>query len=235
MSVKEANNYSQRQMLTDLLARTKQVDRLTADMESLKAKNSELESRLTAKAAVIEELEAQNAELKDALSSKTAELESISASYDACRKENEQMTAELIDLKEKLNERSIESDLSCLDSKGSLEEAVLKLSGVFQATDKAAKTYLDAVKLKSENIDRIIEEKRSKAEWEAEKILSEARKTREEADKYNAQAHEEAEKYWNEVRAKMSELFDAHSAPVFNAAEHKSSVGNDASEHEEDF
>lgn len=222
MSSKETYNYTQKQMLTDLLARTKQVDSLTADIESLRTQNAELESRLAEKAAALEEFEARYNALEGELSSKTSELESVSASYAECRTENEKMKAELADLRAKHNESSRESDLSSLDSEGSLEDAVLKLSGIFQATDKAAKTYLDAVKLKSENIDRIIEEKTSKAEWEAEKILSEARKTRDEADKYNAQAHEEAEKYWNEVRAKMSELFDAHSAPVFNAAEHKS-------------
>lgn len=56
-------------------------------------------------------------------------------------RENEQLTAEIADLREQLNQRRI-----MMDRAGSIAEASMLLSGVFQSAQEAADLYLSNIK-----------------------------------------------------------------------------------------
>ena len=60
-------------------------------------------------------------------------------------KEIERLQAELAQVKEELENKKI-----AIESSGTLAEAALKLSHVFEAADEAAKIYLDNIKNKSD-------------------------------------------------------------------------------------
>ena len=66
---------------------------------------------------------------------------------------------ELAKAKEKLEKREI-----ALSDSGTLAEAALKLNGVFEDADRAAKQYLDTLKVQNENADRLMMLARKKAE-----------------------------------------------------------------------
>ena len=66
---------------------------------------------------------------------------------------------ELAKAKEKLEKREI-----ALSKSGTLAEAALKLNGIFEDADRAAKQYLDTLKVQNENADRLMMLARKKAE-----------------------------------------------------------------------
>ncbi len=66
---------------------------------------------------------------------------------------------ELAKAKEELEKREI-----ALSDSGTLAEAALKLNGIFEDADRAAKQYLDTLKAQNENADRLMVLARKKAE-----------------------------------------------------------------------
>ena len=90
-------------------------------------------------------------------------------------------------------EKQLEKTRSLLENQqiqvaqaGSIAEAALQLSGIFEAAQTAADSYLANVKIHTQNADRIEEEARR----EAEQILSQART---EADCILQNAHRQAD------------------------------------------
>ena len=69
-------------------------------------------------------------------------------------KENERLREENQQLKEKLESRKIE-----IENCGTIAEAALKLSGVFQAAEEACQMYIENIRLKSRQLDKQTEEK----------------------------------------------------------------------------
>lgn len=76
---------------------------------------------------------------------------------------------------------------------GSIAEAALQLSGIFEAAQTAADTYLANVKIHTENADRIEDEART----QAQQILSQAQA---EADSILAGVQEKANRLLSEAR-----------------------------------
>ena len=67
--------------------------------------------------------------------------------------ENEALRAEISDLKEQLADRVIK-----LEKAGSIAEAALRLNGVFEAAEAAAKQYIESLKeLEKNTINKALE------------------------------------------------------------------------------
>lgn len=67
--------------------------------------------------------------------------------------ENEQLRSEISDLREQLNDRIIK-----INEAGSIAEAALRLNGVFEAAEAAARQYVDSLKeLEKTTINRVLE------------------------------------------------------------------------------
>lgn len=99
-----------------------------------------------------------------------------------------------------LKDRQIE-----IEKAGSIAEAALALSGIFQAAQSAADQYLENIQRLSGNQDEICRDLQAKAEMRASEIIDEAQK-------YSQKAHTEADAYWKEVIAKATVLINDHDA-----------------------
>lgn len=66
------------------------------------------------------------------------------------RRENEQLHTEIDSLKEKLADRTIK-----IQKSGSIAEASLQLSGIFETAQKAADQYLESIRVLSEKQKKI--------------------------------------------------------------------------------
>lgn len=97
-------------------------------------------------------------------------------------------TEQITDLEKQLNtaRRLLENQQIQVAQAGSIAEAALQLSGIFEAAQTAADTYLANVKIHTENADRIEDE----AHIQAQQILSQAHA---EADSILAEARQQAD------------------------------------------
>lgn len=93
-------------------------------------------------------------------------------------------------LQKKLNQalKALQSRRLVLDQVGSLAEASMKLSGVFEAADRAAQLYLENLQRMDREVEALRAEKLACAQQEADRILADAvRQSREicqKADQY---------------------------------------------------
>ena len=78
-----------------------------------------------------------------------------------------------------------------IEQAGSIAEASLKLSGVFEAAEAACRQYTENIELLSRRQNAIIAKRESESREAAERILSEARKK---ADELERDARERCEK-----------------------------------------
>ncbi len=77
------------------------------------------------------------------------------------------------DLQKKLEERRID-----LDSSGTMAEAAMKLSGIFEAADKASKLYVENIERMSREMEEACKSKLAEAETEAQRIIADAERQR---------------------------------------------------------
>ena len=80
--------------------------------------------------------------------------------------------SELIDLIYEMKKREIELQTReiTIEKAGSIADAAVQLSGVFQAAQEAADTYLLSIKEKEKELAQLIEEaKKDKGDWDCEK------------------------------------------------------------------
>ncbi|MGN1408722.1 MAG: hypothetical protein ACI4XJ_00955 [Eubacteriales bacterium] len=109
-------------------------------------------------------------------------------------KENEKLKIRLEQAEEQLRDRKIE-----IDKAGSIAEAALSLSGIFDAAQNAAQQYLENIQLLNSRQEEICRDMQTNAEKQAEEIMNNARK-------YSKRAHDEADSYWREIIAKATAL-----------------------------
>ena len=109
-------------------------------------------------------------------------------------KENEELKSKLSQLEAQLHEKTIK-----IDKAGSIAEAALSLSGIFDAAQNAVQQYLDNIQLLNDRQEGICREMHAKAEKEAGEIIEEARK-------YSERSHKEADTYWREIVEKATAL-----------------------------
>lgn len=115
-------------------------------------------------------------------------------------------------LEEKLREAEdkINSRQLYISECGSMAEASLKLSGVFQAADEAVSCYLDNIKQMNEKQALIIQERETESQQRAEKLIHDAEQQAAEiiqnANQLAAREIEKMNNHWDEVQRKIREL-----------------------------
>ena len=108
--------------------------------------------------------------------------------------ENEKLKQELEDAQAALQDRSI-----AIDNAGSIAEASLQLSGVFEAAQNAAEQYLANIQRMNDQQDLIAQKLQGDARKKAAAIVADA-------DEYSRKIHEEADAYWQQVVTKACAL-----------------------------
>lgn len=108
--------------------------------------------------------------------------------------ENEKLKQELEDARAALQDRSI-----AIDNAGSIAEASLQLSGIFEAAQNAAEQYLVNIRRMNDQQDLIAQKLQGDARKKAAAIVADA-------DEYSRRIHEEADAYWQQVVNKARAL-----------------------------
>lgn len=136
--------------------------------------------------------------------------------------ENERLRARLNDAEDQLSQRRI-----IMENCGSIAEASLQLSGVFNAAQAAAQEYLESIKLHSETREEIFNRIEAEARAEADLIISDAKRRcrimEEDAERKCGEmtryAKKASEDYWNSVSAKLNSAQQAQKADEVNDEE----------------
>ncbi len=110
--------------------------------------------------------------------------------------ENKALKDRLEETETQLKDRQI-----TIEKSGSLAEVALSLNGVFQATDAAAKQYLENVKRMSNQQEAACRALQADAEKKAEEIMQNAQA-------YSQKLRAEADDYWKQVVAKTQTLLE---------------------------
>ena len=108
--------------------------------------------------------------------------------------ENEQLRAELDRANAQLEKRAI-----VMEHSGSMAEAAMRLSGVFDQIQQAADDYLESIRLANAEPEAYAKSVREQAQKEAEALLAEA-------ERRSARIHAEADEYWNMMRQRVQGL-----------------------------
>ena len=108
--------------------------------------------------------------------------------------ENEKLKQELADARAALQDRTI-----AIDQAGSIAEASLQLSGVFEAAQAAAEQYLVNIQRMNDQQDLIAQKLQGDARKKAAAIEADA-------DAYSRKVHEEADADWQQVVSKAQAL-----------------------------
>lgn len=124
-------------------------------------------------------------------------------------KENERLRAQLAQAEQQLQSRSI-----TVEKAGSLAEASLQLSGVFQSAQDAAAMYLENIQTLSARQEEICARLEGESRREAERRLAEAEQrcrtmeadTQAKCLKLTDAARREAAAYWEETRTKLEQF-----------------------------
>lgn len=110
--------------------------------------------------------------------------------------ENESLRRELEEARAALTDRSIVHETS-----GSIAEAALKLSGVFDQAQQAADDYLESIRLANAEPEAYTRKIREEAMIQADQIIAEA-------ERRSARIRQEAEEYWQMMRLQVQSLLE---------------------------
>ena len=125
------------------------------------------------------------------------------------REQLDELNAELRKANEKLENNEIR-----INKAGSIAEASLMLSGVFEAAEEAAASYLEGIKDLEERQEEVHQQIVVEAQNKADNILNNAKaesnKIISEANTYSKKLKEEADKYWEFVNNKAKEIVKNH-------------------------
>ncbi len=129
---------------------------------------------------------------------------------------------ELQEYKDKLAlaEAALEKREIAINEAGSIAEASLELSGIFEAAQRACQQYTENIHLLSDRQKMVCEEMESKSIAKARQIILEAEqqrkdtlsRTKAECDAMVKKAKEESQKHWDDVHGKLQAFCDAHAA-----------------------
>ena len=113
-------------------------------------------------------------------------------------KEIEELKAELAATRKKLEDRTIE-----IEKSGSLAEAALRLNGVFEAAEEAAKQYLENIRRLSGEQEQVCARMEAESKKKARAMLLKAEE--------RCRARErEADAYWDSMSEKLQKFYDDH-------------------------
>lgn len=105
--------------------------------------------------------------------------------------ENEQLHAPLEEVEDWLAERAI-----VMERSGSMAEAAMRISGVFDQAQHAADDYLESIRIAHEDPESYANSIREQARQEADAIIAEA-------ERRSARILAEADEYWNMMRRRV--------------------------------
>ena len=117
-------------------------------------------------------------------------------------RELEQCRAELVAANQKLAEREI-----ALSRAGSIAEASLLISGVFEAAEQACAQYKENIRNLSERQEAICESMERDTRLKCEMMEVE---TKSKCDQMIADAQKQSQTYWEIVNKKVSHLLNSH-------------------------
>ena len=128
-------------------------------------------------------------------------------------KENEELRRQLEEARARERDRTI-----ALSEAGSIAEASLKLSGIFEAAQAAASQYLENVERLSGETEARCRQMETESREEADRTLREAAERRAALEAETAQsceamrhqAEQESQSYWSEVSRRLEEFYNAH-------------------------
>lgn len=116
-----------------------------------------------------------------------------------------EQTARANALEEKLNSKQLS-----INESGTLAEASLKLSGIFQAADDAVATYVENIKLLNDRQATVCQEMEAISKRNAEKLIQDAEKEAaaiiQNAKDLAAKEIKKMNTYWNEIQRKIKEM-----------------------------
>ena len=121
--------------------------------------------------------------------------------------ENEQLKSQVNALMTQLNQQRI----TC-EKVGSIAEAALAMSGIFQNADQVAQKYIQEVEALTAHQKQELREQAEQAREEADKLVADAKMAataiRDEADAYLANAKAEVDDYWKKVNSQVQVLLE---------------------------
>lgn len=123
-----------------------------------------------------------------------------------------EQTERVNDLEEKLRkaEKKLEERQLSINESGTLAEAALKLSGVFQAADDAVATYVENIKLLNDRQATVCRDMEAVSKRNAEKIVQDAEKEAavivQNAKALAAKEIEKMNAHWDEIQRKIKEM-----------------------------
>ena len=120
----------------------------------------------------------------------------------AQEKENEQLRSQILQLKQRLEDRTI-----ALEQAGSIAEASLQINGVFRAAQDAAAQYLDNIQRLSGQQEEICRRLEAETQEACRRMEEETRRT---CQEQLSSAQQAADRYWTEARQRMEEYCAAH-------------------------
>lgn len=120
----------------------------------------------------------------------------------AQEKENEQLRSQILQLKQRLEDRTI-----ALEQAGSIAEASLQINGVFRAAQDAAAQYLDNIQRLSGQQEEICRRLEAETQEACRRMEEE---TRRKCQEQLSSAQLAADRYWTEARQRMEEYCTAH-------------------------
>ena len=120
----------------------------------------------------------------------------------AQEKENEQLRSQILQLKQRLEDRTI-----ALEQAGSIAEASLQINGVFRAAQDAAAQYLDNIQRLSGQQEEICRRLEAETQEACRRMEEE---TRRKCQEQLSSAQSAADRYWTEARQRMEEYCTAH-------------------------
>lgn len=128
-------------------------------------------------------------------------------------KENQTLREQLQTAEKALADKTLH-----IDQAGSIAEASLQLSGVFQAAEEACRQYTENVKQLSQRQESICAQREKESQEQAARILAEARQQAEEttavAQKQCAEmlekAKTESQQCWNAISEKITTISNEH-------------------------
>ena len=110
--------------------------------------------------------------------------------------ENERLRQELEEANERLAARTIVHERS-----GSIAEAALRISGVFDQAQQAADDYLESIRMANAEPEAYVRKVRQEAQAQADAIIAEAHRRSE-------RILAEADEYWLHMRQKVQRLLE---------------------------
>lgn len=105
-----------------------------------------------------------------------------------------------------------------IDKAGSIAEASLNLSGIFEAAQDACKQYTDNIENLSRRQEEVCARREKESKEKAKRLLAEAlrqkermeRETKAACEQMTRQAKEEAQEYWNGAFRKLNAFLTEH-------------------------